>query len=47
MTFEELNIDAKFHRHIVGRNGANSQSLRSLTYLLTYLLVYVSYWTNS
>jgi len=26
MAFVELNIDPKLHRHIVGRNGANSQS---------------------
>jgi len=33
MTFAELNIDPKFHRHIVGRNGANSQYCQLLTYL--------------
>jgi len=32
MAFVELNIDPKFHRHIVGRSGANSQSRLLLIY---------------
>lgn len=27
MDYTEINIDQRFHRHLIGKNGANSESL--------------------
>jgi len=47
MTYVELNIDPKFHRHIVGRSGTNSQSpsfTRSL--IARFSLRYFAYFST-